>query len=309
MMEPQLPHEALSLVLSYLNLFELLSMNEVCRTLRDAVNNDVLIWLDIIIEPPLSVRLNDDILLTITSKAKGRLRSLALINCAEITDDGLQRVIQNNPHINKLYVPGCTRLTPDGILRIVRRLTDDDDNHNLKYLRLHGLYNITKEHLQLLNSCLQVNQDEQKDPLEDRHYKFLHNQRCFSSFNDDETNNPIDVEICPKCENVRLVYDCPKENCRKKRATPLMECRGCCLCIPRCEGCGGCVNQAEEELEETVCLDVLCLNCWLQLPKCNLCNRPYCHRHADKYESMSSTTASSTGFICDVCISRIEALL
>lgn len=107
--EPGQPHEALYLVVAYLQLFELLSVREVCRSLRDVVDNDVLLWLDIVVEQPLNLRLSDNILMKITSKAHGRLRSLALMNCVRITDDGLQRIVEINPHINKVCRELITR--------------------------------------------------------------------------------------------------------------------------------------------------------------------------------------------------------
>lgn len=96
------PHEALFLVLAYLPLFELLAFSEVCRSLKDAVKKDILPWLNITVERPLNLRLSDEILMKIASKADGRLRALALLNCTRITDDGLQRVIDKNPFINKV---------------------------------------------------------------------------------------------------------------------------------------------------------------------------------------------------------------
>ncbi|KAI3846879.1 hypothetical protein MKW92_052417 [Papaver armeniacum] len=307
-MEPQPPHEALSLVLSYLNLLELLSMKEVSRSLRFTVDDDLLLWLDIEIKSPLNLRINNDILLDITSKAQGRLRSLSLINCVGITDDGLQRVIQDNLLINKLSVPACTRLTPDGIVRIVKKLTDGSNKHNLRYLRLCGIPNLTKEHLRVLNSCLLQHKSAASGDQPRKHYTLIDYNKQRSQFNskDEMNDNHIDVEICPKCENVSLVFDCPKESCvKKKNENPLRECRGCCICIPRCESCGECTDQAEEEVQETVCSDVLCLNCWLNLPKCNLCNKPYCPRHADIY---GATVTASTGFICDVCMFEYQGI-
>ena len=100
--EPGPPHEALFFVLAYLDVFDLLVMSEVCMPLRDAVSKDVLPWRDIIIERPLNSRLSDEILVQITSKAHGRLRTLALINCFKITDDGLQTVIEKNHLISKV---------------------------------------------------------------------------------------------------------------------------------------------------------------------------------------------------------------
>lgn len=95
-------HEALFLVLSFLPLFELLSMREVCRSMRDAIDKDVLVWLDVIVGNPLSLLFSDEHMVKFTSRANGRLRTLALIGCSRITDDGLQQVIEKNPHINRV---------------------------------------------------------------------------------------------------------------------------------------------------------------------------------------------------------------
>ena len=100
--EAKAPHEAMFLVLAYLPVYEVVVMSQVCTSLRDAVNNDILPWLNVIVQRPLSWRLNDEILIKITSKANGRLKTLALINCMHVTDHGLQRVVQQNPLINKV---------------------------------------------------------------------------------------------------------------------------------------------------------------------------------------------------------------
>lgn len=98
------PHEALFLVLPYLPVRELLSMSEVCVSLRDAINKDVLPWLNFIVQTPLNSRLSDDVLIRLASTANGGLRTLALINCIKITDYGLLQVIQENPFINKVWI-------------------------------------------------------------------------------------------------------------------------------------------------------------------------------------------------------------
>lgn len=98
------PYESLFLVLAYLPLLELLAMRQVCRSLRDAVNKDVLLWLHIIVDRPLNLQFSDRILAEITSKANGRLQSLALLNCEKITNDGLFWVIEKNPLISKVQV-------------------------------------------------------------------------------------------------------------------------------------------------------------------------------------------------------------
>lgn len=96
------PHEALFFVLPYLPAFELVSMSEICRSLRDAVINDPLPWLTITVQRPLDMRLSDEVLMKLASKANAGLRSLALYSCHNVTDDGLHRVISENPLVHKV---------------------------------------------------------------------------------------------------------------------------------------------------------------------------------------------------------------
>ncbi|RVX12638.1 F-box protein SKIP28 [Vitis vinifera] len=238
------PHEALLLVLAYLPLFELLNMSEVCRRMVG-------------------------------------LRTLALMSCTKITDDGLQQVIEKNPLINRLYLPACTGLTPEGIMRAVKTLTEH--YQALKCVRINGVYNMKKEHLETLSSYLQMNPAKMEGQMQQ--LCFFHDHRNISVLRVEESYRPIDLEICPRCNEVRMVFDCPRETCKKKRERAMAECRGCYFCIPRCEECGKCIEV--EEPGEVVCADVLCSDCWLQLPKCNFCNRPYCSRHANLQHSTS----------------------
>lgn len=100
---PEPPHEAMFLVLAYLPLFELLSMCQVCKSLKKAIDDDdILPWLNLFIQKPLSSRVSDSILMDITSKANGRLKSLGLIDCTRITDYGLLAVVAHNPLIHKV---------------------------------------------------------------------------------------------------------------------------------------------------------------------------------------------------------------
>ncbi|KAK8370260.1 hypothetical protein V6Z12_A01G166300 [Gossypium hirsutum] len=277
---------------TYLPLFELLSMSEVCRSLRDAVEKDVLPWLNIIIERPLSLRLSDEILMKIASKANGRLRTLVLMYCAKITDDGLQRVIDQNPLISKLHIPGCTGLTPDGVIRALQKLSDFQDG--LKSLWINGIANMKKEHLERLQFYLQTNQKLQQIQQKRRPLLY-HNYRRLQAYRWEELGRVIDVELCPKCNEVRVVFDCPREECKRKGENSMTGCRMCMFCIPRCEECGKCVETGD--LEETVCADTLCPDCWIQLPKCNFCNKPCCTQHAN----MQIASTGSIGWICSVC--------
>ncbi|GKC18001.1 F-box protein SKIP28 [Tanacetum coccineum] len=263
------PHESLYLVLSYLPLFELLTMAQVCTSFKETLNNDILPWLNIVVdEKARKSRLSDEILMNITSRAMGRLKTLVLVNCVKITDDGLHNVIANNPSINKLHVPQCSSLTAEGIIQAVTTL----NQHTivLKTLKINGIFNITKEHLQTLHSLLKS-----------------------------DGRSSIDVEICPKCDEVRMVYDCPLETCERKRITG--SCRGCKFCVLRCEECRKCVGFDDEE-SEAACEDTLCEECWIQLPKCNFCNKPYCNRHAYR----QCVLPGSSGFVCEACCSKID---
>ncbi|KAG9135579.1 hypothetical protein Leryth_002319 [Lithospermum erythrorhizon] len=145
------PHEAIFLVLSYLPVFELIEMSQVCKSLRDAVENDILPWLNIMVDKPLSSRLSDDHLMKITSKANGLLRSLALINCYRVTDDALLVVVTRNPLLEKLFVPGCRRLTPGGVIKAVKMVP------KLRSLKINGIYNVNKDDLQTLHTLIGEN--------------------------------------------------------------------------------------------------------------------------------------------------------
>ncbi|XP_019164557.1 PREDICTED: F-box protein SKIP28 [Ipomoea nil] len=279
------PPEAMFLILAYLPLYELLCMRQVCRSLRDAVNGDILPWLNITVEPPLHSRVSDDILMKMTAMADGRLASLALLNCFKITDDGLLRVIQKNPRINKLYIPGCTGITPEGVIKAVKLLTNSN-NHRLKTLKISGIYNVTKEDLQTLCNLLGKTQNHHHHQNPKNLY---HKRRDISKIRGEEEDDPsIDIDECPKCGEVRAVFDCPRESC---------SCRGCIICIRRCEECGVCMVGEEEEQSEAACADDLCLGCWLKLPKCSFCNRPYCHQHSNQ----QCRLPGYEGFLCVIC--------
>ncbi|CAI9096745.1 OLC1v1032955C1 [Oldenlandia corymbosa var. corymbosa] len=282
------PHEALFLALSYLPVYELLVLNQVCRSFREALKNDILPWLNIVVGKPLNKRLNDDHLFNLTSKAQGRLHTLALLNCSRITDDGLLKVIAANPLITQLWLPGCTSLNPSGVIEAVKLLRRD--NHRLKCLKIRGIYNIKKEDLEILHQLI----DDENLPMQKEEMNLYHNYNDLSPFQ--QSGPAIDVDVCPRCDEVRGVFDCPRDSCRTmKQHQKVMECRGCKLCILRCEECGICIK--EDDLVEVACADVLCLDCWLQLPKCIFCNKPYCTQHADQQCRLSG----SSGFVCTKC--------
>ncbi|KAL6862402.1 hypothetical protein ACP4OV_016743 [Aristida adscensionis] len=284
---PGEPHEALLLALRHLRLRDLLACGRVCRRLRGAVAGDPLLWRRLAVEAPLSGRVTDEVLLELTARAEGRLLSLRLLGCPRVSDTGLLRVVQRNPGITELYVPRCTGLTADGLVKIVQFL--HEGKRNLNRLRLHGICKMTKEHLDVINS-LMCKSNKQEDAR-----ALYYNHIVHEVLNKDDDRH-IDVDVCPICRSVRLVFDCPRDDCRKVKGSWL-GCRGCFFCVARCETCGGCIDL--EELGETAlaCSDFLCMECWIKLPKCSTCNRPYCERHANLKESLSP----SGQFTCQEC--------
>ncbi|XP_051148413.1 F-box protein SKIP28 [Andrographis paniculata] len=279
---PSPPNEALFFVLPYLPLFELLAMSQVCKSLRYAVATDLLPWLEIVVCWPLNLRISDDILAGIASRAGGKLKTLALIGCTRITDDGLLRVVAQNPSITKLLLPGCTRLSPAGVITAAKLLAGN--SHKLTTLAINGIYDIQRDDLDTLRSLIKPDNENQKT----LYHKYKQSSLILPS-----TDRAIDVDVCPKCNQARMVFDCPKTPCPKRQQ---FKCRGCETCTARCVECGVCIT-ASEEPEEAACNDTLCLDCWLQLPKCSFCNKPYCTQHADQQQNV----AGSSGFLCDAC--------
>ncbi|XP_022732874.1 F-box protein SKIP14-like [Durio zibethinus] len=253
------PHEALILALGYLGVRDLFALEKVCTSLRSTVQNDPLLWQSIHIDQPLNEKLTDDILLQITIRAQGSLQCLSLVDCQRITDEGLKRVVENNPKLIKLSVPGCTRLTIEGILNSLKALKSIG-TQGVKYLRVGGLYGVTQQHFEELKFLLGVDNKIQQIVHK---LHFFQRGNVYISCEDDRA---IDIEMCPRCQNMRLVYDCPAEGCQQKEHAAQL-CRACILCVARCFQCGRCIN--DSEYEETFCLEKLCSDCCkLQLSKC-----------------------------------------
>uniref|UniRef100_A0A7C9F1I5 F-box domain-containing protein n=1 Tax=Opuntia streptacantha TaxID=393608 RepID=A0A7C9F1I5_OPUST len=252
------PHPAFSFALAYLGVRDLLSVERVCKSLHFTVQNDPLLWKNLHIDQPLNDRITDDIVLQLTSRSQGNLQILNLVECQRITDDGLKRILESNPRLTKLSVPGCTRLSIDGVVSCLRAFKSVAIT-GIKSLRIGGLYGVTQEHFDELVSLLGCQNHalaNHNKPL------FYHRGNCYLSCEDER---PIDIETCPRCQKLRLVYDCPAENCQgKDHATQL--CRACTLCIPRCVQCGKCVM--EGEYVENFCLELLCSACWKPSSKC-----------------------------------------
>ncbi|KAI3813101.1 hypothetical protein L1987_17817 [Smallanthus sonchifolius] len=243
------PHDALFLALGHLGIRDLLSIERVCKSFRDGVRYDPLLWRNISIDQPVGESFNDDSLLRITSRANGSLQSLSLVKCLKITDLGLKNVFQQNLGLIKLNVVGCNGLSMEGLLNNMKSI----GGGGIKRLRIGGLHSITMEQFQELNKLLSLN--NQNKPCSPKP-RFYHGGQLYLSLDD---NRPIDIEACPKCHQLRQVYDCPAASCNRKHSN----CRACTFCIPRCTGCGCCFN--ERDYIETFCLDLLCLDCLTQI--------------------------------------------
>lgn len=256
--DERMPHEALLLALGYLEVQDLLSAERVCRSFRLAIQNDALLWRSICIDHPLNERITDDGLFQLTRRAQGSLQSLSLVECARITDDGIKRVLESNPRLTKLSVPGCTRLSIGGLVSNLKAFKSSAVP-GIKCLRIGGLYGITEEHFEELRLLLDADKCQQPGARKPR---FFHSGYSSLSYDDE---SPIDIETCPKCQKLRLVYDCPANNCQGKQASA-QQCRACIFCTARCVHCGRCINDGE--YEETFCLDLLCGCCWRQVLQC-----------------------------------------
>ncbi|KAK8516694.1 hypothetical protein V6N11_007456 [Hibiscus sabdariffa] len=254
------PHEALILALGYLGVQDLLVVENVCTSLRNIVQNDPLLWRSIHIVQPLNEKLTDDALLQITNRAQGSLQSLSLVDCKRISDEGLMRVVESNPKLIKLSVPGCTRLSIEGILSSLKALKSMG-TQGVKHLRVGGLFGVTVNHFEELKFLLGI--DNQIEQIVHKPH-FYNRRNLYLSSEDDRA---IDIEMCPRCQNMMLLYDCPAEGCQQKDHTAQL-CRACSLCILRCLQCGRCINDGE--YEETFSLEYLCSGCCqLELAKCH----------------------------------------
>ncbi|GAB2297783.1 hypothetical protein Dimus_031870 [Dionaea muscipula] len=245
------PHPALAFALAYLGVHDLLCMEMVCRSLRYSVKNDPLLWKSIHIDQPLNDRITDDVLLQLTIRAQGNLQCLSLIDCKKISDDGLKQVLNNNLRLTKLCVSGCTKLSIDGVVNSLRAF-NSVATIGIKHLRVGGLYNVKHNHFEEFKSLLGI---AHLKPASGNKQHFYHRGNTYISFDDDRA---LDIEMCPRCQTFRLVYDCPLKSCKGKNHESQI-CRACTLCIPRCVECGRCIF--DDEYEELFSLDFLCLLC------------------------------------------------
>ncbi|KAL3676679.1 hypothetical protein R1sor_026627 [Riccia sorocarpa] len=258
------PPDGFSFIFPYLDLKSLLTLERVSKSMRSGVN-DILVWSRLLVEPPLSRNLTNEILFSLVTRAGGTLQFLGLVDFFRLTDEALAHVLSLSPRLEKLFIPGCTGLTAESVVNLVQQHAEEaraKGRTGIKQLRIRGIYNVTEHHLETLRTVLLSSNAGKIMPT-----KPLYWHTCSTYLLEDV--RAIDVEICPRCRNQwpTVVYDCPKESCQQLvRLQPNKACRGCIVCIPRCVGCGSC-QPREAEWEKTCCADMVCLTCWLDLPK------------------------------------------
>lgn len=250
--EERSPHQGLLFALGYLGVQDLLSAEMVCRSLRSAVQDDPLLWRCIHIDSQLSERITDVTLLQLTQRAQGNLQCLSLVGCSRITDDGLRCVLESNPRLTKLSIPGCLKLNVEALINNLKALKLSGVL-GLKHLELGRLFKITNKHYEELRTLLGADQLQHSAVCKPRYY---HSGHSFLSCDD---GRAIDIEICPMCQKLKLVYDCPAQSCQEKGPE---QCRACEACIFRCVHCGSCIKN--NMYVETFCLEYLCSACWKQ---------------------------------------------
>lgn len=156
----------------------------------------------------------------------------------------------------QLYVPGCTRLSIEGLVNMLKAF-QSTSKPGIKHLRIGGIFGLAEKHFEELKLLLGIDNYGQKDAHKPH---FYYRGNLYLLGDDDR---PIDIEMCPICQNFRLVYDCPADGCQVKENGGQV-CRACALCIARCVQCGRCIN--DSEYEETFCLELLCSDCLNQQP-------------------------------------------
>ncbi|BAF15049.1 F-box protein SKIP14 [Oryza sativa Japonica Group] len=247
--EGGVPHEGMLFALDYLGLRDILSVERVCKTLHSAVRNEPLLWKSIHIEGDLRQRISDAGLLHLTQKCPDTLQCLSIACCVNITDQGLKAVLESNPRLTKLSILGCPRLTLDGLISNLKSF-NTKAVFGIKHLRVGTLFSLRKEQYEELLSLLNTDKTQE---VHNRGPRFLHANRFLSDCND---GYALDIEMCPICQNYKLVYDCPDEGCDDRRSG---NCKGCTVCILRCYECGRCVDKLA--FKESFSLDWVCPNC------------------------------------------------
>ncbi|OAE21450.1 hypothetical protein AXG93_3506s1240 [Marchantia polymorpha subsp. ruderalis] len=266
--------------------------------------NDVLVWRKLGVERPLNRALTDDILMTLVKRAGGLLKSMRLITCLRITDEGLSNALSLCPQLEKLEVPGCIQLNIDALVLTVEQhcaMSRSKGMSGIKQLQILGKFKIQEQNeftqrdmilrgnVHHLTTTWTVYQSPKTWPV------YLSS----STIDDDRA---MDVEICHLCKSdyATVVFDCTRKSCENAaRIDTIKACEGCFICLPSCSGCGTCLPLDDEQFERACCQRYLCFSCWAQSPKYAKCNTVICRKH--KRDFMESTTFSALSSVCEKC--------
>lgn len=135
---------AMDLVLSYLDIPDLLIAEQVCKSWRNRIKSNPLLWWTIRIEFPLNFKITDTALINLTRKAQGSLQSLSLVYCPWITDSALNCVLQSNPRLNKVSICNIILNLAGTSLLLVVVLLLFNQFHFILY---HRLFSHIRSHL------------------------------------------------------------------------------------------------------------------------------------------------------------------
>ncbi|CAM0904106.1 unnamed protein product [Alopecurus aequalis] len=248
--EGSAPHDAMVFALRYLGLRDLLAVEMVCKSFHSAVRSDDSLWKCIHVEPVLSGKISDPDLLRLTQKLPGVSQCLNINDCINITDKGMNAVLESNPQLTKLSIARCPRLTLDGLIANLKSFNRKEKS-GIKSLRIDKNFNLPKEDYGELLSSLNIDKMQE---LHNRAPRFRHANHFLSGCQD---GYALDIEMCPICQSHKLVFDCPQEECNDRRAG---KCRACEVCIKRCRECGRCLER-NEKFEEKFDLVYLCYKC------------------------------------------------
>lgn len=126
----------------------------------------------------------------------------------------------------------------------------------IKQLRIDTLFGLTFEHFKEFKLLLQADEDTKSNCCKQRFY-------CIEEMYLSLDNDPaIDIEICPRCLQAGLVYDCSGKSCQLMTLST-EACRACHSCISCCVNCRCYLDN--KSYEETFSLDLLCYDCFAQL--------------------------------------------
>ncbi|XP_047340958.1 F-box protein SKIP14-like [Impatiens glandulifera] len=181
---------------------------------------------------------------------------MRLVQCTRITVGGLRLVLESNPGLIKLSIPGCVRLDMESILCCLKSFKSLGFP-GIKQLSVGNVQIVTQDQFDELNLLLNIDHKKQVASYKPRFYGA---GNLYLSCTDDR---PIDIEKCPGCQKFRQVYDCPAESCQGSSA---QLCKACLFCITRCINCGHCIS--DKNYEEIFCLDFVCLYCLMKILKC-----------------------------------------